>query len=67
MEHYEPLVLAVLVGLAITTQASFNTLLARHIGPVEMAFAIHVVGTTLMSLVLLLGFGRIDLTELPSP
>ncbi|MBI1741773.1 DMT family transporter [Candidatus Acetothermia bacterium] len=60
LEQYWPILLAALVGFAITTQASFNTLLSRHIGSAEMGFAIHLVGITLILIVLLLGFGRGD-------
>jgi len=52
--------LAGLVGLAITTQASFNTLLSRYIGSSGMGFVIHMFGTTLMLIVLVLGVGRGD-------
>jgi uncharacterized membrane protein YdcZ (DUF606 family) len=42
--------LAVLIGLGITTQASFNTILSRHIGSLEMGLAIHLVGVALLLL-----------------
>lgn len=52
--------LAVLVGLGITTQASFNTVLSRYIGSLEMGLAIHLVGAALLVIALLFGFGRGD-------
>jgi transporter family-2 protein len=47
-EQFWPLSLAALVGLAITFQGVLNSLMAKYIGPLQMAVANHTIGIALI-------------------
>ncbi len=52
-EQFWLLSLAALVGLAITMQGVLNSLLAKYIGPLQMAVANHTVGIALIGAIFL--------------
>ncbi|WP_243638702.1 DMT family transporter [Lucifera butyrica] len=64
--HLMPLVLALISGILMAVQGTFNAALSKVIGLLEATFVVHITGTLLLLLVLfLLKMGKGNLLSLP--
>lgn len=59
-----PLLVGAVAGICMAVQGSLNTLLSKAVGLVEANFVVHVIGTILLIVLLLLGLGKGDLTKM---
>lgn len=60
------LALASLSGLAMAVQGALNAALGKALGVLEATFIVHITGTVLIAVLLLLRFGKGQLWPLPS-
>ncbi len=59
-----PLLTGIIAGISMAVQGSLNTLLSKAVGLLEAAFVVHLLGSIILVVLLLLRFGKGDLTQL---
>ncbi|MGI6553886.1 MAG: DMT family transporter [Bacillota bacterium] len=55
---------ALTAGIAMAVQGSLNAVLGKYVGQIEATLLVHIIGSAMAGVIVLLGFGKGDLGKL---